>query len=149
MKNEPSRSLSFVIRPFISIREVWHAVRYSSVFRIFCVGVALVMALTFSGAAQAAVKDYHIEEVPGLWFENILYAWNKVTLDVVNTTPDNIMFGGTMIFLDYHGKPIAKASLLPKKISGLNSERYTAHFIEGSGEAARRAVRVIWDFGTL
>ena len=52
-----------------------------------------------------------------------------------------------MIFLDRRGKPVAKASLLPKKVAAMKTERYTAHLIEGTGEMARRATRVIWEFG--
>ena len=119
-----------------------------SVFRVFCVGVALVLALTFSEAAHAAVRySSKIEKVRGFRFENLIYAWNKIELDVVNTTSDTRLFEGTMIFLDRRGRPLASASLLPKKVPALKSERYTAYFIEGSGEAARRAASIIWDFG--
>ena len=122
--------------------------RFRGVFRIFCVGMAIVLALSFSGAVSGAVKDNIIEDVPGFRFENIVYAWDKIILDVVNMTHDNGLFGGTMIFLDHRGRPTAKAVLLPKKVAGMSAERYTAHLVEGSGEAARRASRVIWDFGT-
>ena len=123
--------------------------QFRGVFRIFCVGVAFVLALAFSEAAHAAVRySSKIEKVQGFRFENFIYAWNKVELDVVNTTSDTKLFGGKMIFLDRRGKPLASASLLPKKVSGLQSERYTAYFVEGSGEAARRATSIIWDFGT-
>jgi hypothetical protein len=116
-------------------------------FRTCSVLAAIVLVLMFCVSARAAVKDDVIEEVPGLSFENVIYDWNKVVLDVVNTTTENMLFGGTMIFLDRRGKPVAKASIMPKKIAGLKLERYTAHFFEGSGESARRAARVIWDFG--
>ena len=109
--------------------------------------IVFALFLVFSGEANATVKDKSIENVAGLGFENIVYSWNKVILDVVNTTPNNITFGGTMIFLDRRGKPIAKASLLPKKVPALKTERYTAYLIEGTGEMARRATRVIWEFG--
>jgi len=109
--------------------------------------MAIVLAGALSGAASGAVKEDIIEDVPGFRFENVVYAWDKVSLDVVNMTRDNGLFGGTMIFLDRRGKPIAKAVLLPKKVAAMRSERYTAHLVEGSGEAARRAKRVIWDFG--
>ena len=115
---------------------------------IFCVGVVIVLALTYSGVAQAAVRDNKIENVPGLRFENVVYDWDKIILDVVNTTVHNRIFEGIMIFLDRRGKPVASAALLPKKLIGLKSERCAAHILEGSGESARRAVRVIWDFGT-
>ena len=115
--------------------------------RAFCVIAAIVLAVMFSGTAHAAVRYKNIEKVPGFRFENLVYAWRKLELDVVNTISENRVFSGTMIFLDRRGKPLARASLLPKKVPGLRSERYTAYFVEGSGEAARQAVRVIWDFG--
>ena len=118
-----------------------------NVFRAFCVGAAVVMVLAFSGVACAAVRDKIIEEVPGLWYENVVYAWNRVAVDIVNTTKENLIFGGTMVFLDRRGKQVARASLLPRKVAGLTSERYIAYLVEGSGEAARHAKRVIWDFG--
>ena len=112
-------------------------------------GTALVLSLAFPGAVHATVRyNRKIEKVPGLRFENLVYSWDKVELDVVNTTPDTRLFGGTMIFLDRRGRPLASASLLPKKVAGLKTERYTAYFVEGSGETARRAESVIWDFGT-
>jgi hypothetical protein len=125
-------------------------VKFGRAFRscVLCVGVAVVLVLAFSGASCAAFRYNRIEKVPGLQFGNLIYAWGKVELDVINITPDTRMFGGTMIFLDRRGRPLARASLLPKKITGLKSERYTAYFVEGSGEIAQHAVSVIWDFGT-
>ena len=115
--------------------------------RVFCAAVVVVLALTFSGAAFAAVRYDKIEEVPGFRFQNFVYAWNKVLFDVINTTPDVRQIEGTMIFLDRRGRQLASASLLPKIIDGGKSERYTAYFVKGSGEAAQRASSVIWDFG--
>ena len=115
---------------------------------VFCAGLAVVLVLAFSSAADAAVRYNRIEKVMGFRFGNIMYAWNKIELDVVNITSDNKMFGATMIFLDRRGRPLARASLLPKKIAGMQAERYTAYLVEGSGEAARRAASIIWDFGT-
>ena len=129
------------------MREISDAVKEQNAFRVLCVVLAIMLALTCYGTAYAAVRHDRIEKIPGLRFENLVYAWSKVELDVVNTTSDNVFFWGTMIFLDRRGKPLAGASVVPKTIAGLKKERYTAFFVEGSGEAARRAVRVIWDFG--
>ena len=130
------------------VREISDIVEKRNAFWFFCVSLMIVLVLTFSGTAFAAVRYSRIEKITGFRFENLVYAWDKLVLDVVNTTPDNSLFGGTMIFLDRRGKPLASASLLPKEIVGLNSERYNAYFVTGSGEAARRATRVIWDFVT-
>ena len=116
--------------------------------RVFYAIAAIVLALTFSEITHAAVRYNRIETTPGFRFENFVYAWRELELDVVNATSETTLFGGTMIFLDRRGRPLAKASLLPKKIAGGRSERYTAYFVEGSGEAARRASSIIWDLGT-
>ena len=115
---------------------------------------AIFIALTFSGIAHAVTHNTvrynrRIETLPGFRFENFVYDWDKVVLSVVNTTSDNTMFGATMVFLDRRGRPLARASLLPKTIAGLESERYIAFFIEGFGEAAQRARSVRWDFVTV
>jgi hypothetical protein len=121
-------------------------------FRVFCAAAAvLVLVLTFPEAAhsmrmRSVVRYEKIERIPGFRFENLVYDWDKVALDVVNTTTDIRKFGGTMVFLDRNGRPLARAELLPRKIDGLRSERYAAFFVEGSGETARRAMRVRWDF---
>ena len=126
-------------------------------FSVFRRGVMIALALTFllqssSGTAYATapsntVRHGRIEAVPGFLFENIVYAWDKLTLDVVNITSSNRFFEGTMVFLDRRGRQVARANLLPRKIVGQRSERYIAYFEAGSGETARRALRVIWDFG--
>ena len=108
---------------------------------------AVILALAFSGVASAAVRYDKIEEIPGFRFKNFVYAWNKVELDVVNTTADIRQFEGTIVFLDRRGRALARANLLPKKIYGGKTERCTAYFVKGSGEIAQRASSVIWDFG--
>jgi len=117
-------------------------------FCVVCVAVAIVLVLTFPGAARAALRHSRIEAVPGFRFENLVYSWNKVMLDVVNTTSSNNSFEGTMIFLDRRGKTVARANLLPRNIAARRSQRYNAYFVEGSGETARRALRVLWDFNS-
>ena len=91
--------------------------------------------------------DSRIEELPGLRFENLIYNPRNIFVDIVNMTDRNVLFGGTMVFLDRYGHPLASARLLPKKVERNAVKRYTGYFIEGSGEMARRAVRVTWDFG--
>ncbi|MDR2176349.1 MAG: hypothetical protein LBO82_10510 [Synergistaceae bacterium] len=113
---------------------------------------AALAGAVFSGSAWAGissnvVRDGRIGGIPGLRFENVVYRWDRLTLDVVNMTGRNRFFGGTMVFLDRFGKPVASARLLPRKIPGGTVRRYTCYFTEGSGETARRAARVVWDFG--
>jgi len=109
--------------------------------------LSLCLVLSACGAASAVVRDDRIWDVPGLRFENVRYNWNSIFIDIVNMTNRNMYFGGTMIFLDRHGNPVASARLLPHKIQCNSVRRYTACFTSGAGEAARRASRVIWDFG--
>lgn len=109
----------------------------------------LALALVcFAKIAFAVVPDSRIEDLPGLRFENVVYNWNSVYVDVVNMTDRNVQFGGTMIFLDRYGRPLASARLLPRKIARESAKRYTGYFTEGAGDMARRAVRVTWDLGT-
>ena len=117
-------------------------------FCAFCTVAAIISVLVFSGIAQAVVRHSRIEAVPGFRFENLVYSWNKVMLDVVNTTCNNRFFEGTMIFLDRRGRTVARATLLPRKIASRGTQRYNAYFIDGSGETARRASRVLWDFSS-
>ncbi len=107
----------------------------------------LLLSPILSGSAPGIVMDSRIKEVPGLRFENVIYNLEHMFVDIVNMTDRNILFGGTMIFVDRYGTPVASARLLPKKVERNAVKRYTGYFIEGSGEMARRAARVIWDFG--
>ena len=134
------------------MREVLSVVKKRGAFRFLCVAATMVLVLLFwaggaSEAFYATVRYNRIEKVPGFRFDNLVYAWNKVELDVENTTTEAKPFSGTMLFLDHRGRLLASASLLQKKIAGLRTERYTAYFVKGSGESARRAARIIWDFG--
>jgi hypothetical protein len=104
----------------------------------------------FPGASSAVVgvvRDGRVEDVPGVRFENMLYTWSSLSIDVVNMTNRNMTFGGTMTFLDSRGRPVARVRLLPKKILHDSVERYKGYFVEGTGETARRASRILWEFG--
>ncbi|MDR3231779.1 MAG: hypothetical protein LBT65_10085 [Synergistaceae bacterium] len=115
-----------------------------SLFLCF-IPLSVCFVLFACGVSSAVVRDDRI--APGLRFENVRYNWNSIFIDVVNMTDRNKLFGGTMIFLDRHGNPVASARLLPHKIVRNSARRYTGYFISGAGETARRASRVIWDFG--
>ena len=107
---------------------------------------ALFWVFWMAPPASAVVKDAVIEDVPGFRFENVVYHWSNIFIDVVNMTNRNESFGGTMIFLDRYGSPVAIVKLLPQRIARNSSRRYTGYCVSGTGEAARRAVRVVWDF---
>jgi hypothetical protein len=99
-----------------------------------------------SSALSHVVRDGRIETVPGFRFENVVYGWDRLFIDVVNMTDRNLMFGGTMVFLDRRGNSVASVRLLPAKVVHDSVKRYKGHFVKGTGETARRAARVFWDF---
>ena len=111
---------------------------------VFC---ALFLFFREAVPASAVVRDARIEDVPGFRFENVVYNWSSIFIDVVNMTNRNESFGGTMIFLDRWGNIVARVRLLPQKIVRNSTRRYTGYCVSGTGEAARRAARVTWDFG--
>lgn len=117
------------MRPLIKICLVW------------------VCLLLSANGAWAVVREGRIEEVPGLRFENVRYGWGSLWVNIVNMTDRNVQFGGAMIFLDRNGNVLAVAQLLPKRAVRNSVGRYNAHFQVGSGDGARRAVRVLWDIG--
>ena len=110
----------------------------------FALVVLLLLALP--GTSSAVVRDGRVEDAPGLRFENVVYNWNHIFIDIVNMTNSSVSFGGAVTFLDRQGYPLATVRLLPKKVARNSVERYTAYCVRGSGEAARKAVRVVWDF---
>ncbi|MDR2180354.1 MAG: hypothetical protein LBP21_08590 [Synergistaceae bacterium] len=131
---------------------------FSSKRRLFRqrASVALILMIFFAavfmwaGVASAVVhvvKEGRIEGIPGFRFENLVYDWDKIFIDVVNMTNRNTTFGGTMVFLDRRGNSVASARLLPAKVAHESVRRYKGHFLEGTGETARRAARIFWDFG--
>ncbi|MDR2522190.1 MAG: hypothetical protein LBC93_00585 [Synergistaceae bacterium] len=114
-------------------------------FSLRAAAVCLTVLLILPGTASAVVKDGRIEDVVGFRFQNVVYNWDNIFIDIVNMTDRNVSFGGTMTFVDRNGYPVARVHLLPKKVVRKSVERYTGYCLEGTGETARRAVRVIWD----
>ena len=114
--------------------------------RTVAIALSFICVLGIASAAFAVVMDGRIEGVPGFRFENLRYEWDRLSIDIVNMANRNATFGGTIVFLDRFGKPVASACLLPQKVTRNSIKRYTGAFTEGGGETARRAVKVIWDF---
>jgi hypothetical protein len=113
--------------------------------------LAIFTAVSFrpawAGISSNVVRDGGIAGVSGFRFENMVYRWDRLIVDVVNMTGRSQFFGGTMVFLNRFSVPVASACFLPQKVPGNSVKRYTCYFTEGSGETARRAMRVVWDFG--
>ena len=106
-------------------------------------GLGLVVG---AGPAEAVVREGVIEGRPGFSFRNLIYKWGHLFVDIVNGTQRNVSFGGTMLFLDRYGETVARAELLPEKVKRNSSRRYRGRFVEGSGEEASKAVRLMWLF---
>ena len=113
----------------------------------------LLLAAAFSlaaqqglGLAEAVVREGAIEGRSGFSFRNLIYKWDHLFVDIVNGTQQNVSFGGAMLFLDRYGKTVARAELLPEKVKRKSFRRYRGRFVEGSGEEASKAVRLMWLF---
>ena len=95
---------------------------------------------------EAVVREGGIEGRPGFSFRNLVYKWDHLLVEIVNGTPRNVSFGGTMLFLDRHGRTVARAELLPEKVKRKSSRRFKGRFVQGSGEEASKAMRLMWLF---
>ena len=112
--------------------------------RVFAVALMSVMILT--GISEAVVRDGAIRGKSGLSFSAISYTFSGLSVTVRNSTKYNVNFGGTMIFLDKNYKVIAKAELLTAKIKRHSSRRYSGFFSYGTGEEAKGARYLEWEF---
>ena len=112
--------------------------------RIFAVALMSVMIL--AGISEAVIKDGAIRGKSGLSFGSIAYTFNGLSVTVRNSTKYNVNFGGTMIFLDKNYRVLAKAELLTAKIKRHSSRKYSGFFSYGTGEEAKRAKYLEWEF---
>ena len=112
--------------------------------RIFA--VALMSMMILAGISEAVIKDGAIRGKSGLSFGSIAYTFNGLSVTVRNSTKYNVNFGGTMIFLDKNYRVLAKAELLTAKIKRHSSRRYSGFFSYGTGEEAKRAKYLEWEF---
>ena len=110
----------------------------------FIIIIAVILAL--SGVSHALIRDGAIRGRKGLSFSNVKYAFDNVTLTVSNGTKYNVSFGGSMLFLDRHHRVVARAEVMKGKIKRHSSRRYKAFFTQGSGNEARSASFLEWEF---
>ena len=108
--------------------------------------IILVLILALAGVSHALVRDGAIRGKKGLSFSNVNYAFDNVTLTVSNSTKYNVSFGGSMLFLDRHHRVVARAEVMKGKIKRHSSRRYKAFFTLGSGNEARTASFLEWEF---
>lgn len=111
--------------------------------------IFLALCLTFliilMGAAYATVRYGRIPGHAGLSFRNIGYGHENLSVEIVNNSKNNVMFGGAMLFLDRHSKELARAEILPEKIKRGGSKNFRGVFTKGSGEDAAMASRLVWE----
>lgn len=112
--------------------------------RAIIAGLVLVGAL-YASAAAAFLRGGGIPGRQGLSFHRITYHYGHLFVDISNGTGRNVIFGGTMLFLDRWRRPIARAEILPEKIGRRSTRRFRATFTEGSGEEASSAAHLVWE----
>ena len=112
--------------------------------KVFAVAVMAVMIL--AGISEAVIKDGAIRGKSGLSFSAISYTFKGLSVTVRNSTKYNVNFGGTMIFLDKNYNVIAKAEILTAKIKRHSSRKYSGFFSYGTGEEAKSARYLEWEF---
>ncbi|MBQ7733855.1 MAG: hypothetical protein IJT58_07545 [Synergistaceae bacterium] len=110
----------------------------------FIIILAVISAL--AGVSHAFIREGAIRGRKGLSFSNVQYAFDNVTLTVSNRTKYNVSFGGSMLFLDRHHRLVARAEVMKGKIKRHSSRRYKAFFTYGTGNEARSASFLEWEF---
>lgn len=114
--------------------------------RSFRFMIIIAAVLMLAGVSDAFIRDGAIRGKKGLSFSNVKYAFDSVTLTVSNRTKYNVSFGGSMLFLDRHHRLVARAEVMKGKIKRHSSRRYKAFFTYGSGNEARSASFLEWEF---
>lgn len=107
-------------------------------------GAALILVF-LSGVSEAVIRDGAIRG-KGLSFSAISYTFRGVSVTIRNPSKYNVNFGGTMLFLDRNYRVIARAEILTAKIKRHSSRRYSGFFSYGTGEDAKKARYLEWEF---
>lgn len=106
----------------------------------------LVMIFVFAVSSEAVIIDGAVKGKSGFSYSNISYSFDSLSVTIRNSTKYNLNFGGSMLFLDKNYKVIARAELLNAKIKRRSSRKYRAFFSEGTGNDAKRARYLEWEF---
>ena len=117
----------------------------SAGWRAPLIAALALTALLLAGPAAAFIREGGIPGRPGLSFHRVTYHFGHLFVDISNGTNQNVIFGGTMFFLDRHRRPVARAEILPEKIKRRSTRRYRAPFTEGSGNEASSAAWLVWE----
>ncbi|MBQ7196195.1 MAG: hypothetical protein IJS40_02160 [Synergistaceae bacterium] len=108
--------------------------------------IALVFLLSLVAICEGVILDGAIRGKNGLSYSAISYGFDSISVTIRNSTKYNVNFGGTMLFLDKNYKVLARAELLTAKIKRRSSRKYKAFFSEGTGNDAKRARYLEWEF---
>lgn len=112
----------------------------------FSFAAMILAVLVFAGTSEALIRDGAIRGKNGLSFSAVSYTFKGLSVTIRNPSKYNVNFGGTMVFLDRSYRVIAKAELLTAKIKRRSSRRYHGFFSYGTGEEAKRARYLEWEF---
>lgn len=105
-----------------------------------------LLSLALAGVCEAVIVDGAVRGKSGLSYGSISYAFDSLNVTIRNSTKYNVNFGGSMLFLDKNYRAIARAELLTAKIKRHSSRKYRAFFSEGTGEEAKKARYLEWEF---
>ena len=111
--------------------------------KVFAVALTAVMIL--AGISEALIRDGAIRG-KGLTFSAVSYTFSGVSVTIRNPSKHNVNFGGSMVFLDRSYRVIARAELLKAKIKRRSARRYSGFFSYGTGEDAKAAKYLEWEF---
>ena len=108
--------------------------------------LVVLLSLALAGVCEAVIVDGAVRGKSGLSYGSISYAFDSLNVTIRNSTKYNVNFGGSMLFLDKNYRVIARAELLTAKIKRHSSRKYRAFFSEGTGEEAKKARYLEWEF---
>ena len=104
------------------------------------------MIFIFATISEAVIIDGAIRGKSGFSYSNIVYGFDSLNVTIRNASKYNRDFSGTMLFLDKNYRVIARADLMKARIKRHSSRNYKAFFSEGTGEDARHARYLEWEF---
>ncbi len=116
--------------------------------KIYTLGIIFIILISFISAeiCEGVIIDGGIRGRQGLSYGSIQYAFDSLNVTIRNSTKYNVNFGGSMLFLDKNYNVIARAELLTAKIKRYSSRKYKAFFSEGTGNDAKKARYLEWEF---
>ena len=114
--------------------------------KLLRISAVFLIILIFCGVSQGFIRDGAVKGKSGLSFGNVSYSFDSLTVTIRNSTKYNVNFGGTMLFLDRNYRVVAKAELMTAKIKRYSSRKYKAFFSHGSGNEAKSARYLEWEF---